>query len=114
MLAAGLIDQTAIVIGARIGRIQLDGPLEIAECLFRAAIAPQEAAPPDIGGVIGGIDPQGLLVIGQRLAGFAEGTPDQRAVAICLVEARIELYCAVEIAERLAILAAAPERGSPN
>jgi hypothetical protein len=109
VLAAALIDQAAPVIGARIGGVELNGALEIAERLVRAAGAAVEFAAADKGLVIARIDLQrGIVVVG-RARLVAEQAVDQRPVGIGLEEARIEGDGLVEVLERLAIAAAAAE-----
>jgi hypothetical protein len=56
VLSLGLVNQPPIVVGARIGRIQLDGLLEIVERVLRPASLAVEIAASDIGRVIVGVE----------------------------------------------------------
>ncbi|MCY1292614.1 hypothetical protein D9M68_387230 [compost metagenome] len=107
MLVACLVDQAAIVIGAGIGRVELDRLVEIVEGGIELAGLAIEVAAADIGDVVVGVELQRHVVVGKCGLGVAHVAMNQRPVGIGLVEAWVQLDRLVEIGNGAAVFAGA-------
>src|SRR5215472_14251423 len=100
-MALALIQESAIVMGLGIFRLQPDRFVEILKRLVVASLLAVDDAAADIGRGIRRVDRQRLVLIGQRLIALVDPAVYKRAIGIGLRVIGIEADRLVEVGQRL-------------
>ncbi len=109
-----LIGEGAVVEGARVVRIEVDGGVEIRKRELELVVLAVDIAAPDIGDGVVRIDLDRLVVVGEREVVVLQPALDERPVGIGLVEGGIDLDRLVEVGDRLAQLVGAAVGGAAD
>ncbi len=107
LLALGLIDQAAVVVGAGIVGVELYRLVEVGERQVELLALAVHVAAPDVGDGIARIDLDRLVVVGEGEVVLPQVPLDERPVGVSLEEIGLDLDGGVEVGDCLAVPAGA-------